>query len=209
MMSEFYSQYGQDQYIYNTFFKNKTDGVFVDIGAYDGIKLSNSYFFEKLGWTGFCFEPVDDAFQKLISNRSHSKCFNCAIGHENKKVQFLKVVGNADMLSGVLDYYDANHMFRINKETYESNGEQIGIEVEMFTLDHFLPINSPIDYLSIDTEGGESKILKNILENFNPKIISVEVNYEADSKKLFEVLDKQYEVVKNLGCDLILKDKKW
>jgi hypothetical protein len=63
--------------------------------------------------------------------------------------------------------------------------------------------------LSIDTEGGESKILKNILENFNPKIISVEVNYEADSKKLFEVLDKQYEVVKNLGCDLILKDKKW
>ena len=47
-------------------FKNKRDGFFLDIGANDGITLSNSYFFEKeLGWKGICFEPLKNAFQKL------------------------------------------------------------------------------------------------------------------------------------------------
>jgi len=208
-MTQFYSQYGQDKYIYETFFLNNFDGFFVDIGAYDGVKLSNSMFFENLGWSGVCFEPVDNVFQKLVENRPKTKCYNCAIGHENKKVEFLKVIGNADMLSGVLDYYDSSHMFRINKETFECNGDQIGIEVDMCTLDKIIDLGTKIDYLSIDTEGGEPKILKNILTNFKPKIISVEVNYQKDYEELVKILFDQYEIVKNLGCDLILKDKAW
>ena len=42
------SQYGQDKYINETFFKGKQNGVFVDIGANDGVSLSNTVFFEKV-----------------------------------------------------------------------------------------------------------------------------------------------------------------
>ena len=34
---KFYSQFGQDKWLYENFFKNKKNGVFVEIGADDGI----------------------------------------------------------------------------------------------------------------------------------------------------------------------------
>jgi hypothetical protein len=43
----FYSQSGQDKFINNLFFRNKRNGFFVEIGAYNGIDGSNCYFFEK------------------------------------------------------------------------------------------------------------------------------------------------------------------
>lgn len=67
---KFYSQYKQDEYLYKKFFKKKRNGVFFDIGAHNGIKISNTYFFEKnLGWTGVCVEPRDSAFEELEKNR--------------------------------------------------------------------------------------------------------------------------------------------
>ena len=44
-MNEYYSQYGQDKFLTEFLFKNKKNGIFVDIGANDGISFSNSYFF--------------------------------------------------------------------------------------------------------------------------------------------------------------------
>ena len=39
---QFYSAEGQDKYIYEKFFTNKTNGFFVDIGAHNGVLYSNS-----------------------------------------------------------------------------------------------------------------------------------------------------------------------
>ena len=40
-------QFDQDKILNEGLFRNKKNGVFVDIGAYDGICGSNTYFFEK------------------------------------------------------------------------------------------------------------------------------------------------------------------
>jgi len=49
LYAKYYSQPAtmQDKYLNETIFKNKKNGFFVDIGAYDGITHSNTYFFEK------------------------------------------------------------------------------------------------------------------------------------------------------------------
>lgn len=53
------SQYSQDKFLNENFFKNKKNGVFIDIGAHDGITMSNSFFYEKqLGWDGLCVEQI-------------------------------------------------------------------------------------------------------------------------------------------------------
>ena len=68
-MFESFSQFNQDKFIFENFFPVKSDGVFVDIGAHDGITLSNTWFFENyLGWTGYCFEPNPSLFAKLVEN---------------------------------------------------------------------------------------------------------------------------------------------
>jgi len=203
----FCSQYGQDKYIYETYFYGKTNGCYVDIGAYDGIKLSNTYLFDSLGWCGYCFEPFKEVFDKLEINRPNSKNFNVAVGHKNAKVTFLKVIGEPEMLSGVLDYYDNQHLLRINKEVYETKGNKDGVIVDMITLDSIIPPHTEIDYLSLDTEGGESLILENILQTFSPKIISVEANYQDDFNKLKELTQNKYDIINVMGCDLILKLK--
>ena len=41
------SQFGQDRWLNETIFRNKQNGLFVDVGAHDGVTFSNSYFFEK------------------------------------------------------------------------------------------------------------------------------------------------------------------
>ena len=42
-----YSQSGQDAFVLSHF-KNKKNGVFLDIGANDGVSLSNTYYLENL-----------------------------------------------------------------------------------------------------------------------------------------------------------------
>jgi len=44
----------------------KRDGIFIDIGAFDGMEDSNSLFFEETrNWTGICIEPSPLEFNKL------------------------------------------------------------------------------------------------------------------------------------------------
>ena len=45
--NDYKSQAGQDTYCNEIFFNNKRNGVFIDIGAHDGISFSNSWYFEK------------------------------------------------------------------------------------------------------------------------------------------------------------------
>jgi hypothetical protein len=67
----FKSQIGQDHYYYEHFYKPGMKGTFLDIGASDGISMSNTHMFEKeLGWDGICIEPSRLAFEKLVKNRS-------------------------------------------------------------------------------------------------------------------------------------------
>lgn len=43
--ASYHSQYKQDKIINEIIFHRKQEGIFVEIGAYDGIKYSNTKFF--------------------------------------------------------------------------------------------------------------------------------------------------------------------
>ena len=60
-MDTYYSQQGEDIYIYYNFInKICTDGIFIELGAMDGITYSNTKFFEdKLQFTGTLIEPTN------------------------------------------------------------------------------------------------------------------------------------------------------
>jgi len=64
-----YSQLDQDLWILSKFDKDYK-GFFIDIGAHDGISLSNSFLLEQNGWHGACVEPSVTEFEKLKNSRS-------------------------------------------------------------------------------------------------------------------------------------------
>jgi FkbM family methyltransferase len=204
----FKSQYGQDEFIYNTWFKDKKDGFFLEIGADDGIRFSNCYFFEKqLGWKGIAIEPRKNAFDKLIINRN-CKCHNAALSDKKEKAKFMDIKGWGLGLSGLVNKYDPQHKKRIEWEL--KNPQNCGhdiIEVDTIKLSDLLDEEgvTHIDFLSIDTEGSELDILTTL--DFNKvqiNIITVEDNYN-DPKLMEFFVTKGYKFVKQIMCDKVFK----
>ena len=76
-VAKYYSQLGEDCLLAQ-FFHFKERGFFVDVGAFDGVYLSNSYCFEQLGWSGVCVEALPEYFELCVNNRSRSKCYQAA-----------------------------------------------------------------------------------------------------------------------------------
>jgi len=62
-----------DAFFHDRYFKNKTNGFFIECGAADGLNLSCCKFFEEFkGWKGINVEASPTKFAKLIKNRPNS-----------------------------------------------------------------------------------------------------------------------------------------
>lgn len=189
MIEEWKSQLGQDKAV-DEILKGKTRGVFVDIGAHDGVTISNTWFFEKKrGWTGLCVEPLPARYKDLVKNRSNSQCWNgaCVASIKEKEQNFLAIEGYSEMLSGLLDSYDPQHTVRIERENKQHDQKCKIIKVPVKTLADLLDeykINQ-VDYLSIDVEGAELSVLLGLgIEKLKSiYLVTIEFNYENDDKK--------------------------
>jgi len=197
-----YSQSGQDAFVLN-YFKNKRNGIFIDIGANDGVSLSNTYYLEKeLGWSGICFEPIPDIFSKLDKNRD---CIKIMAGVADKvsTEKFTFVDGPSHMLSGMTKEYNEQHKQRIKKEIQTLGGSIKELDVQCVVLNDILEEHKMynIDYLSLDTEGNEFKILKNIdFNKFKIKVMTVENNY-GDPAQTAYIQSKGYFLMGRLEAD--------
>ena len=218
VISKYYSQCGQDKFLNEKIFKGKKNGIFVDIGANDGINFSNTYFFEKeLSWKGICIEPLKGAFEKLEENRNSININACA-SNEDKQDCFLSISGYGEMLSGLKSKYDPQHLQRIFDTSQKHGCVVEEIQVQCYDINKILKKYSfeKIDLLSIDTEGNELEILANInYDTTHIKVIAVENNYHSTGFNQFLFL-KGFLKVRTLDHDevyLNLKDfksfKKW
>lgn len=121
---------------------------FLDIGAHDGVHLSNTFILEKrYNWDGICIEANPDTFLQLKNNRS-CKCFNKCIDKKSGTAKFA--------LKGVLGGIIANDC---DNATEKDNNYVV---VDTIRLDELLrqeKAPSVIDYLSIDIEGAEDRAL--------------------------------------------------
>ena len=79
----FYGQHGEDIYIRSLFPDYNYKGVCIEVGAYDGISLSNTYHFEQNGWKCLCIEPIEISFNKCKKIRK--ECVNCCISDSDKE----------------------------------------------------------------------------------------------------------------------------
>jgi hypothetical protein len=161
----YYSQIGQDKWVHSVL-GNKPNGYFVELGACDGLYLSNTLFFEKeLGWNGICIEPNDNYFNKLLKNRNCNICNDLIYSVEGQNVNFAL----CDAVSGIIDN---------NIGPFTS--EEVYVSKVTTTLEKVLDrCNAPkiIDYLSLDVEGQEYNILSTFpFDKYKFRCITVEHN---------------------------------
>lgn len=160
------------------------DGYFIEFGATDGIKFSNTYYLEtKLGWTGVLAEPARSWHEPLQRNRQCTIDHRCVWRETGHRVVFNEAQIAAH---SSIDAYSNDDGLAETRQ----NG--LKYEVETVSLnDLLLSANAPrrIDYLSLDTEGSELDILNAFdFEAWDVRLITVEHNHTPKRGELHALL---------------------
>jgi len=165
------SQNGEDRWL-DAHFGGKHSGFFVEVGAYDGVNLSNTYHFEQSGWGGVLIEPDPDMAERCRRDRPRSRTFQCAAGASVGEISFYKVAGG--------EAYSTTSLSAAHRERLERMGlAWREVKVAVRTLDSILEeAHAPsVDFVSIDVEGGELAVLKGFdLRRWKPGVVIVETN---------------------------------
>lgn len=165
-----YSQEGED-IILLRLFEEQSCGFYVDVGAHHPQRFSNTFLLYKRGWRGINIDPNVDAIAEF--RRSRPRDVNLVLGISNEV--------------GELPYH------RFNEPALNTFDEVLVHEREKFPKYHLLstivvPVKrlddvlqehvfcgQRIDFLSVDTEGYDLKVLRsNDWSRFHPRCVLVE-----------------------------------
>ena len=207
----FYSQDNQDRYLEFFVFKGFKNGVYVDVGAHDGVSLNNTLYFEKNNnWTGINIEPIKTVFDKLVINRPNNINLNYAVCNYNGETEFVCNTGHTEMISGIKDTFDIRHWQRLENENRQTGSITEIINVNTKKLETICDENNitHIHYLSIDVEGAEFEVIKSI--NFDKVFIDVigfENNYNDVSIPIVQFLENKNFVIIHKSLDILMINK--
>jgi len=140
-----YSQRDEEKYILK-YFENWPTGKFIDIGAYDIFKFSNTRALYEKGWKGIFVEPAAENYKAIADHYKGDKeieVFNIAIGDHNGEIDFYDCGGDAISTS------DESHRDKWAEAGVKySKTKAVLISATTFMHDYGLDCN----FLSIDTE---------------------------------------------------------
>jgi FkbM family methyltransferase len=206
----YFSELGED-ILLEQYVDNK-QGFYVDIGAYNPDRVSVTKKFYLQGWSGINIDPNPVAIKHFSKKRIRDININ---------------VGVADVESE-LDFYfigEESEQNTFNKEYYELKYKSKGIEADIIKikvmtinkiLENYLPKNQNIDFINLDVETYEMKILETFdFKKYGPKYFLIEdltfQNTDTDfmnftSSALYQLMKKNgYIVVAKVKYTILFK----
>jgi hypothetical protein len=213
------SQSGED-FVLLRWFNGLCQGTFIELGALDGIKFSNSYLFEfALQWQGLLIEITPPSFAALQKNRPNNVLVHAGVCEQRQTIHYYNSTANKTAVPGIVEF--ASPQFRQRwwpdlKADWSNSVEMECIPLQEIIEEHYLPAikrklpNSSytsrvatatdddktvhFDFLSLDVEGAEDQVLRSI--DFNKVSFGI-VLLEADD----------YNELKNLAVRVFLESK--
>ncbi|MGX1786679.1 FkbM family methyltransferase [Bosea sp. NPDC055332] len=176
-------------------------GRFAEIGAFDGVLHSNSYFLEtEHGWQGVCVEPNPALFARLNESRS-ALCLERAVYRESGHT--LSFIPSQEI--GTLAEFAGNDRYADDRALAAATHGLIEVETisfaEIAAMADFA--ETGFDYISLDTEGSELEILRTIdLARHRIALLTIEHNFVEPRREEMRILLAQagYERL-NVGFD--------
>ena len=173
------------------YFKDKKNGFYVDIGCYHPIHRNNTYLLHMQNWSGINVDTSQFSIDLFDYMRPKDLNYHCAISDKNENIK-LFYQKELSQLS-TTEKSQAEKVFQGNIKQKEINA---------FTLDEILSRgkykNSKIDFLDIDVEGADLKVLRGLsFEKFKPELVCVEIHAkEIKKSNIYNFLiDKNYELL--------------
>ncbi|WP_448265148.1 FkbM family methyltransferase [Nostoc sp. DSM 114159] len=153
----------------NRVFKNQTKGFYIDVGALHPAFCSVTKAFYDVGWSGINIEPIQDCYKLFEQERPRDINLNIALSNSEGYLDFFQVIGQPgnSTLNKEIAYEIANE-----KGLYVS---QYTVAVKTLAEICKKYVNKKIDFLKIDVEGVEEKvILGGNWDIFRPTILVIE-----------------------------------
>ncbi len=184
-----YSQWGEDFFI-DSFFDNKNDGIYLDIGCFHPYMYSNTCLLHQKGWSGINIDINQTSIDLFNIARPNDTNICTTIDKEGKEFQI---------------YFDDpfSPVNTIDKKSYESLKRSFFKDKKIFTIQSktiqeiidISKIENEIDFINIDVEGFDFEILKQInLSKYKVKLLSIEThNVDGSKTEHFESIKKYLE----------------
>ena len=161
-LSDFYSysQYQEDLILYILLYDIE-NGFYIDVGAFDPIKVSVTKAFYLRGWTGINIEPQLDKKDLFDKDRPKDINLQLAIGEKKGNVEFYI----NDQCSTYIKQYSRNAKTIIN----------VSMDTMSNICKNYVPKGRNVDFCKIDVEGGEKNVLLGYdFINYRPKVFCIE-----------------------------------
>ncbi len=170
----YHAQFGEDR-ILDQFFGDQPR-FFVEVGAADGVSISNTLFFERKGWTGILVEAHPETAKACERNRPGSTVVACAVvaPEDAGTASFTLIDGN--------DHYSAlsvDDTLKADIARWTNNASVRTVSVPARTLDSILEESAPdeIAFLTLDVEGFEPQVLEGFsFARWKPRFLIIERN---------------------------------
>ena len=203
--------------------RSESDAFVCIIGAMDGVSFDETRgYISAYNWSGIFVEPIPAQFErlKLLYNNTKSICENAAISDYNGSINMLTIDQKAiddgqihSCFGGMSAIYPPKNGLASagDAEVVKKYGKLV--EVPCITPETLFTKHniSKIDIISIDTEGHDLIVLKNIdIKKYNPKVIRIEyINLsEEDQKTAIEYLENNNYIYNVIGQNLDAVHKK-
>lgn len=181
-------------FIYKYCFGQRTNGCFVEVGAFDGEYLSNTNNLADIGWIGYYIEPVPEYFERCKARHAKNKNITVsqlAIGAETRTVE----VNIGGPLSTIRDKVKQIYEFcDWSKHCFDQKEGKV--QVEQRTLNDYLiehGIKPDFELLVVDVEGYEWEVFRNFdIAKWQPQMAIVEIR---DKDEEFIPIREDYKKV--------------
>lgn len=167
-----YAQEGEDMVLARVFAELSVDqGFFVDIGAHHPTRYSNTYYFYRRGWRGINVDALPGTKRLFSRMRPRDITIECGVGSQ----------------PGIMNYYAFNEPALNTFSEPEAQKKnhppyrivetiQIPVTTLRQILDEYLPVDTSIDFMTIDAEGFDHEVIaSNDWVKYRPRVVLVEL----------------------------------
>lgn len=199
-----FTQHGEGVFL-QEWFKEKSDGFYIDIGASHPFRISNTYGLYELGWHGIAIDPIPEFEPMYKKLRPRDKFLNIGVGP--KKGSFVYF----ELIPSVLSSFDADVVENLitSKKATLLRETKIDVIKPNQLFENYAQ-DQHIDFLSIDVEGLDLQILEAIdFSSYRPSLICVEFNTEHDKLAIIKLLNSNdYDCSNIINCNIFAVDIK-
>jgi len=162
-------------FLFSYFLGERSSGVFVEVGGFDGVTFSNTYGLAVKGWHGIYIEPQLEYAEECRRNHKGHDVVVCqtAVTAPDQEFITLQLAGALTTASDSL----ADEYAEVDWATNNLTGNKLRVAAD--TLNNVLQdyqIEPEFDLLVIDVEGCEADVLAGFsLDKYRPSMIIIEL----------------------------------